>query len=191
MIELKIKKTLIRLDFSFFAVLTVFLLFDKTDYGLSALAACGLHELSHLIVMTALGIPAEKITFYGAGIRITSTEIKRAKTSVRAAVLSAGCAANFLGAALLLLFNLHEAAAINLVTGLFNLLPIGELDGAGLLRMCAISICEPEKVDRVLRTAAVVCTLLCAALVIAFGNEVPFTFLITIIYFAAMGSCNI
>ena len=150
MVELKLKRTLLRLDFSFFAVLALYLLLDESGFGLAALAACAMHETAHFIAMTAFGIPVEQLTLYGAGIRITSSKIDNVKLYRKAVILCAGCIANF--AAVIVFWGLgnYSACAVNLFTGIFNLLPMGELDGARLLKMLAVRHCKAEKVDKIL-----------------------------------------
>lgn len=190
MIELKIRKTTLRLDFSFFAVIAMFLLLDSTGFGVMALAACAAHELAHMIVMAIFGIFAREITFYGAGIRITA-QIEHASDPVRAAILAAGCTANFLLAALMFTLGQPYAAAVSLFTGAFNLLPIGELDGAGLLKMLLIRSCKPENVDRTARTVGAVFAALCIGAVLWLGRGVSFTLLTTALYFIIVGSRRI
>lgn len=187
MIELRLRKTLLRLDFSFFAVMTLFLFLDSSRLGLTALAACGLHELAHLIAMTAFGIRADEITFYGAGVRISSSETDRRGGAARVLILLAGCTANFLAAVLLYRSGNGIAAAINLCTGLFNLLPIGELDGAALLKTLFIKICNPENVDRNMKIAAIVSGAAMAAAVILLGGGISFTLATTLLYLIIIG----
>lgn len=182
MIELRLHKTLVRLDFSFFAVMALFLFLDKSGFGLSALAACGLHELSHLITMTTFGISPDEITFYGAGIRITSHETESARAAARTAILFAGCAANFTAAILFYFLGNNVAAAINLFTGIFNLLPIGELDGAALLKIVCIRLCRPENIDKAMRAAAFCSGAVVAAAVLLLGGGVSFTLVTTLLY---------
>lgn len=191
MIELKFKKTVLRLDFSFFAVISLFLLLDSTGLGIKALAACAVHELAHLSVMAVFGIPADEITFYGAGVRITSPRTEFAKPSVKALILSAGCAVNFTAAVLFYHFGNFPAMAVNLFTGAFNLLPIGELDGAGLLKILLIRFCRPERVDGILKLAGRAFSLICLAVIIFFGRGVSFTLITTALYFIIVSSRKI
>ncbi len=187
MLELKLGKTRVRLDFSFFAVVALFLMLDNTSFGIAALAACGIHEFSHLLIMTICGIPAEIVTFYGAGIRITSPRTETARPLVRILVLSAGCAANFIAAALYSLSGNDAAAAINLLTGAFNLLPIGELDGAAMLKMFLIHNCLPERVDKTLKTVRIITVLLLVSAVLLVGRSISFTLLTTVVYILVVG----
>lgn len=175
------------MDFSFFAVLALFMLFDKGGFGLTALICCVLHELAHLIVMLILGILADVITFYGAGIRISSSRIEYEKPFRRTLVLSAGCAMNFLCAVIFARLGYDLAAVISLFTGIFNLLPIGELDGAALTKMWIIRVCKPENVDRVMNIIGVITAVICAAAVIAVGGF-SVTLPITIAYLIIIGS---
>lgn len=191
MIELKLNKTVLRMDFSFFAVIALFLLLDSTGFGVMALAACAVHELAHMIVMAVFGIIADEITFYGAGIRITSARTEFAKPAVKALILSAGCAANFILTAVSLCSGHSEFAAINLFTGIFNLLPIGELDGAGLLKTALIRFGKPENVDKVLSVTGAVSALICIAAILFFGRGISFTLITTALYFIIVSSRKI
>lgn len=179
------------MDFSFFAVIALFLLLDSTGFGVMALAACAVHELAHMIVMAVFGIIADEITFYGAGIRITSARTEFAKPAVKALILSAGCAANFILTAVSLCSGHSEFAAINLFTGIFNLLPIGELDGAGLLKTALIRFGKPENVDKVLSVTGAVSALICIAAILFFGRGISFTLITTALYFIIVSSRKI
>ena len=187
MIELKLNKTRVRMDFSFFAVIALFMLFDEDCFGLVALICCMLHELAHLIVMLFLGIPTEAITFYGAGIRISSSQIEYEKPFRRILVLAAGCAMNFLCAMVFARLGYDLAAVISLFTGIFNLLPIGELDGAALVKMWMIRACKPENVDRVMKVIGVIAGIICSAVLIFIGGF-SVTLPITIAYLIIIGS---
>lgn len=182
MLELKILKTRVRLCFSFFAVLAVFAMSDSRCFGLAALAACGMHEFSHLFMMLLFGVSPEVITFYVAGIQITSSQMERVCGFKRVLILSAGCVANFIAAMVFWFCGNAAAAVINLLTGVFNLLPIGELDGAALLKMLFIRLCRPERVDRALMISGLVSAALYAAAVIALGSSVSFTLVTTAVY---------
>lgn len=155
---------------------------DNTNFGIAALAACGIHEFSHLLVMTFCGIPAEEITFYGAGVRISSPQVNKARTIPRLAILGAGCLANFL-VAIVYWFACNDAAAtINLLTGAFNLLPIGEHDGAEIMKMFLIRTCRPEKLDKSIRFVGIVAALFAGSVVLLLGRGTSFIFLTTLLY---------
>lgn len=182
MVELKLKRTLLRLDFSFFAVIALYLLLDESGFGLAALAACAMHETAHFIAMTAFGVPVEQLTLYGAGIRITSSRIEHVKPICKAVILGAGCIVNFAAAFMFFKLGKYDAFAVNLFTGIFNLLPMGELDGARLLKMPVVRHCKAENVDRVMKIAAVSAAVVCIAAFTAAGGGVSFTLITTAAY---------
>lgn len=169
MIEVRIKNTCVRLSFTFFAVTALFLL-TNSGFGFAALCACGLHEFSHLIMMIVFGIKADEILFYGAGICISSRGISSAEAIPRIIILSAGCIGNLIAALLLICAGNNVAAAINLFTALFNILPIGSLDGAQLLKYFVISFCKPENVDKIMRFAGIVSAIILAAVIFCSGG---------------------
>lgn len=170
------------LDFSFFAVIALYLLLDESGFGIAALAACAMHETAHFIAMAVFGVSVERLTLYGAGMRIASSKIEYVNPVHKAIILSAGCIVNF--AAAFVFWNIGEesAFAVNLFTGIFNLLPMGELDGAGLLKMFAVRFCRPEKVDRVIKAAFAVSVFICIAALGVVGGGVSFTMITTAIY---------
>jgi Zn-dependent protease len=126
-------------DFTFFAIIAMFAALDTTGFALLSLAACLIHEAGHLAVMLAKGHKPPSVILRGGGIKI-SADAARADSF---AVLIAGSAANIaVFAALYIILpqpytNIYPImfAAMNLVIGLFNLLPLGCLDGKRLLAL--------------------------------------------------------
>lgn len=169
------------MDFSFFAVIALFML-TQAGFGLAALCACGIHELSHLAFMTVFGVYADEILFYGAGIRISSQEISRTGRIQRTLILSAGSLGNIIAAAVLIMLGNYVAAAINLFTAFFNLLPIGSLDGAQLLKDFSISRCKPENVDKIMRAAEIISLVVLIAAAVCLGGFSSFSFSLIILY---------
>lgn len=182
MIELKLKKTSLQLDFSFFAVLALYTLLDESGFGFAALGACVMHETAHFIAMAFFGVPVERVTLYGAGIRITSSKIEYLKPICKAVILGAGCIVNFVAAFMFCKLGKYDAFAVNLFTGIFNLLPMGELDGARLLKMLVVRHCRAENVDKAMKIAAVGAAAVCIAAFTVAGGGVSFTLITTAAY---------
>ncbi len=180
MIEFKLFKTAVRLDFSFFAVLFIFMYFDNGG-GLEAVSACVMHELSHLVAMLICDVTVTGVMFYGAGVRITA-DLCSVRRWVRIAVLSAGVAANFALAAIFYATGEYTLSAVNLVTGAFNLLPVGEFDGAQLFREFLTVTSPPDRIEGIMRVAAWVSLALCAAALCLFSGSVGITLVVTAIY---------
>jgi stage IV sporulation protein FB len=183
MLELRLKSTAVRLDFSFFAVAALFLLTDETGFGMLSLYACAAHELSHLAAMKLFGADVSAITFYGAGIRISSENTETLPFFSQMTIYLAGCAVNFLLAAVFFLAGDLRISAINLFIGIFNLLPLGTLDGANIVKLAAIRFFPPENVDNVMKICAVISTIAVAAAAVLFGGRASFSLIATAVYF--------
>ena len=176
MIELKLKRTALRWDFSFFAVLAVFFIWDYSGFGFAALGICAAHELAHLAVMRLCGMLPDSLTFYGAGIRLSARAVENAPPGVQAAVYAAGCAAGE-----------GRIAAVSFAAGAFNLLPLGEFDGRRLLKLLLISRAAPENVDTALRICGMISAVIAGAVLFKAGGASP-TFFITAAYLVILSA---
>lgn len=142
-------------DFSFFAVIGLFLAFDSGGYGWLCFAACVCHELGHLAAMAVRGDKPREMIFSGGGICIKQSG------QPSFGVLAAGCVVNFL------LFIVYFAVlgrgnifytifgGANLVVGVFNLLPVGGLDGHGLLEKVLFRFLSFSAAQRAMRGAEI------------------------------------
>ena len=161
MIELKLKRTALRWDFSFFAVLAVFFIWDYSGFGFAALGICTAHELAHLAVMRLCGMSPDSLSFYGAGIRLSARAVESAPPGVQAAVYAAGCAMNFL------------------LGGVFL--------AAGEGRIAAVSRAAPENVDTALRICGIISAVIAGAVLFKAGGASP-TFFITAAYLVILSA---
>ena len=156
MIELRLRGVRLRLDFSFFAVLLLFLLLDKSGYGLMGLYACLIHELGHVIAMAFCGCRPDHVDFYGAGIRITSYDEYKLAFWPQLAVLAFGSLANFISFGLLYATSEYDLSArmfavIHLLIGLFNMLPLPVFDGGRILSLLLGRLMGPQTADTLAR----------------------------------------
>ena len=101
----------------------------QADMLFVTLMCCALHELGHLVLMTAFGSSPQEIVVYGGGIRI-SPDNKQLSKYHELAVLFGGAAVNF---ALCLLTYLTNGGGffcqVNFLLGALNLLPFRYFDG--------------------------------------------------------------
>lgn len=190
MFEIPFRRLTIAFDFSFFASVSLLILLGSR-YAVWGLAACLLHELGHLAVMKICGIPVKRVLFYGAGIKIVpDKEFCFTDFSSEFLVLIAGSSANFLIALIAAVsgisdsFEMRLFSVINIIIGVFNLLPLQYLDGGRLLlavirRICSFSTaCQLE---RFLKWANVF-LILSVMIVFAFAGRGNFTLYITLCY---------
>lgn len=190
MISVKVKNTELCLDFSFFAAIAIFAFFDKTGLGLASLAMCMLHESAHLIVMLILAVTPDRIKFYGAGIAISARSLDSRGDMVRAAVYSSGCLLNFILALIFLLCGNGLFSAINLCIGVLNMLPVGELDGARILRLISERFFEPYRTERLLRICSAVSVVLCVVIFFVVRGRVSISALISGVYLMILSALN-
>ena len=147
----------VKFDFSFFAVVAFMIFIDTSGAAVLSLIACILHEGGHLLAMAVCGAYPERITFYGGGIALSKAEMDSLSDEKRLVILSAGCAVNLLAASVYLTMPGNDTvavfSAVNLIICLFNALPIGYFDGAGILEILLskfLSLRVAEKVKRVI-----------------------------------------
>lgn len=181
-------------DFSFFAAVALLTLLSG-NYALLGLAACLWHETGHLIAMKFRKIPVKRVVFYGAGIKIIPDKlISFTGFETGFWVLISGSAANFTAAAVL--YNAENAdiklfAAINLVIGLFNLLPLWYLDGGKLLvllirRLCTFgTACLLERFFKWLNVFLIMAVLI----IFSFAGKGNFTLYVTLCYLLVSSVC--
>lgn len=190
MIELCIFKSKLRVDFTFFAAILLFLLIDKSGYGILGLYACIIHELGHLLMMVVVGCRPDIITLYGAGMKIQSYEQYKLSTPAEIAVILSGSATNFICFAIFIIafpvdLRLQVFAVTHLVIGAFNLLPIMGFDGERLLSFLLNNLVGPAHTLKIVQIISfIVSTVLAIAAIFSFGDgAVNFTIIITLFYF--------
>ncbi len=122
------------LSFGFFAVLAGYLLLDRTGTGSAVLGAVAIHEAGHLAAMKLWGGRVVYLGFYPFGVLLE----KRGFLPLwrECAVYGGGIAANLLAGTLCGALGCRGTFLYaNLALALFNLLPVGRLDGGVLLRL--------------------------------------------------------
>jgi Zn-dependent protease len=153
MIEFSVFKTVFRLRFDFFAAVAVLILFYEQKIALWGLCAALIHEAGHLLAMTLCDVPVRCVMFYGAGICIdTKNRREFLPPLTDIIILAAGAAVNFaVFAYFTLLFesvSVHLFGAVNLVIGLFNLLPLSQFDGGRIISAIIFAVCPQGKAEK-------------------------------------------
>lgn len=147
----------IRLKFQAdFLLLCAWLLYsDQSGIVWKGFLACLIHEIAHCAALRHFRVPVKEIRFTLSGAQLYfETSLSYVQEMICAA---AGPAVN-----LLLAYTFASVpsctsfAGINLALAVFNLLPIGQLDGARILR-CALSIVFCEKTSFVISSTLSVC----------------------------------
>ncbi len=174
-------KTRAEMRFSFPAVLALILCTDIKGTALMCLLACALHETGHIAVMYAMGCPPERITLYGGGMKLTGG-------GKNIPVIISGCAVNFLlFTAFYFLggnYDFRLFGVINLLTGLFNLMPVSPFDGYNLLERLIIRLFTPERAISVMKNVEIIACIVISPLIILFflGGNVNFSSVVFLFY---------
>lgn len=135
-------------SFGFFAVLALYMLFDRAGVGLPALAGVALHESGHIAALHLTGAEIAALRLYPFGVQLE----KRGLLSYgrEAAVYLGGVAANAVAILCFLPFTgWNLFCAVNAALALFNLLPVGRLDGGVLLELALCRCAGPVKARRI------------------------------------------
>lgn len=139
----KLFGTEIYISFLFAAVISVMLATDRTGMALPSLFAVLMHEMGHLFCMWILDNSPKSVKLIPASVQITSSFSGSYKKDLTVALI--GPCVN-----IVLFFTLYfnylvfknettlYFAVVNLIIGVFNLLPVKGLDG-GTILFCLLS----------------------------------------------------
>ncbi len=154
--------TEIYISFLFSAAITVMLLFDKTGVILPLLFAVFMHEIGHLFMMWLRGAAPKKIKLIPASVQITKSLTSSYKTDI--IISLSGPIVN------ILLFGIFYynylcygylatlyISILNLIIGIFNLLPVKGLDGGSILYAVIGKYFGVNKAELVLNIISVFC----------------------------------
>lgn len=166
----KLFGTEIYISFLFAAIITAMLAVDRTGMVIPALFAVFMHEIGHLFAMWVLECAPKQIKLIPASVQIVSSMTKKIKNDI--IIAACGPAVNLI--IFISLYINYESfkneltlyyALINLVIGLFNLIPVTGLDGGTILYSILCRKLNPNKAMLILR----IITLLIAAIVLFFA----------------------
>ncbi len=191
--KIKTKHFLLVLSPLFFAVITLLFTYSVDSVVLIALLSSIMHELGHLILLIKYGCKIKSVTLSYYGMKIIRENEISLDFRKEIAVCLSGVTVNLVISILFTVFyiafknqTLLKVSAVNLILGLFNLLPVGALDGARALSCMLKYRFELSKSEKVLKTISI-CILIPVILLSLYllkqsGN---FTLLICSVYLAA------
>lgn len=174
------------IKFSFAAVLSVVLCTDTEGTAVLCIICCLLHETGHIIPMMIEKNPPEKIIFRGGGIKL------KGGSWHSIFVILGGCIFNFLLFSVFYFlfggYRLRLFGVLNLLTGLFNLLPVQPLDGYRLLEKAVLKYASAEKAENILKVSEIFSCILIIPFIIIFfiGGKINFSSVIFLFYLFAV-----
>ena len=181
----------IYLSFTVVALFSIFVLFDKSGNLICCFISAFCHEAGHIFTMCRLNLKPEKIKISLFDIKILDKNRNLCSYNENLAVVLSGSAANFLLfiiAGILFLFIKAEIllrfSAVNLFTGMFNLLPVSNLDGGQALYLLLIRRFSEKTTDRIIDFLTVLLILPTAVIgfIVLFRSEYNFSLLLISVY---------
>ncbi len=151
--KLNLGKTVLRINISFAAAVTLTLIIDESGLCAAGLFCCIIHELGHIICLLIMGEKPKIIELSFYGIRLERYGVKFENFIKEILVYSSGPAVNLILSAMFFAFGnsdgMKTAGAINLFIGLFNLIPCQCLDGGNILNSALKKFTDEEKCDKI------------------------------------------
>ena len=163
----KIFDVRIKISFLLISMLTFFSLCDKSGLFIIAFLTALIHELGHIITAGILRLSIKSISFLPCGIKMNLNKpLSLVKRSKKLILFASGSTVNVLCFILIFLFSkeINVAALVHLVTAIFNLLPVGTLDGGRILKELLIT----ENIEKGERICDFI-SLILAAVLFVFG----------------------
>lgn len=188
--RIKIKDTEIKITVLFMGLLLLLLLFDKSGYILPCVFAATIHEIGHLIPMLILHSAPKEINLIPGSVQIVRKIEAKPKNeimiSLSGPILSL---LSFLICYVIFIFSKNEVfltfAVVNLLYGVFNLLPLKKLDGGEILRLILETKLQSNRVNIIMNILSLVLSVLTlfAAVTLCFKGNCNFSLFILGIYF--------
>lgn len=151
--KLELGKTVLRINMSFAAAVTLTLILDESGMCAVAFFCCLVHEAGHIICLLILGEkPALiELSFYGIKLERRNASMSSGE---EIAVYISGPAANFVFCILFFSLgifseSLKTAGFISLFVGIFNLIPCRPLDGGNLLLSMFLRFFDEENAEKI------------------------------------------
>ncbi|MBQ7122324.1 MAG: site-2 protease family protein [Clostridia bacterium] len=145
-------ETILRINISFAAAVTLTLIIDESGLCAAALFCCVVHEAGHIICLLILGEKPKliELSFYGIKLERKNDCVQNTE---EIAVYASGPLANLVLSAVIFAAGgsdgIRMAALISLCVGAFNMLPCAPLDGGNILHFVLNRITDEEKSGKI------------------------------------------
>ena len=161
--KFKIKGIDFEITFLFVALITFILTLNAPANVLITVASSLIHEMGHLLTMSAVGNKPQCVRFELAGINIKREQSIKISTKNELLIALGGPFANaviFIICCFIICFYQSEflmtVACINLILMLFNLLPVKRLDGGMALYFLLSRRFDTEICSKILKITSIV-----------------------------------
>ncbi len=192
---LRIGKLILEISYPLTAVMTAIIILDTSLSVMVCFAAAIMHEAGHIFMLCRYNAMPKriKLTLFDIAI-IDNKKYSRSYTQELAVVL-AGVFVNFISAAIFYLLYVSFKNQIfimlfsaNLGLGIFNILPVDNLDGGQALLILLCKFFSPQTAHTVLDIISFVVLIptACLGFILLIESRYNFTLLVTAIYLVAL-----
>lgn len=166
--QFKIRNTEIKLSFSFFALILLFLTIDFDRRLVLAIIFAFVHEAVHLVFINKFSVAPKKVSLnlFGADILRSNDGVINNNTEILIHLsaplfnLTLGVVFYLLHKTLVSNILIEYSAEVNFVLGIFNLIPFYNFDGGNALNNLLLKFCNTKATDLVMTTISVIVTIL-------------------------------
>lgn len=158
-------------------VLAVFICLSSSAILSAIILAALCHELGHYMTVRLLGGWVDSVTFSALGAEMQIADERRLSYGREILATAAGPMVNLLLSVLMATAGRYAAifylfAGVQLVLGIFNLLPITPLDGGSILWLFVAWISDPYTADRVAANVGLAVATALLAMAAMAGREI-------------------
>lgn len=167
--QFKIKSTIYKISFSFFALVLLILTTTKSNEIILTIFFALLHEIVHLISINLFSVAPDKVTLtiFGANIQRGTASTNSIASEI---IINASAPVfNILTGAVFFIFSDHslhytmifsEICNINLMLGCFNLIPFYSFDGGNILKNLLRLYFTKRIIDCILTCVSIIITII-------------------------------
>ncbi len=134
MITVKLKNLTLNFTFGFFLTLAIVTFFQVKLIKLILIFSL-IHELAHIVAMSACGVKETSIKFHLCGIAIIGDCVEVLSKKNKMFVYLSGCVLNLFLTGVFIVVGKYSYSMINLCMCVFNLLPIEGFDGKNIMSL--------------------------------------------------------
>lgn len=176
---------------SFFSVICLVLLFSNDRTTIISLFSAFLHESGHIAAMIIMKEKIKKISFTAVGIYLEKSESDNSFYEKEAVISLSGifvnavlCFVSFLSYRFTCMQIFKDVLLINLIIGMFNLLPVRFLDGGRAAYYLMMKYFSEEKTEKIsmIVSAVIVAFLVLLNIGLFYVEKINFSLIIVTVY---------
>lgn len=184
--QFKIGETDVKISFTFFAVMVLYFIDDYKKTVIASVITCTIHELIHLLFLIIYKCKIHKFTISLFGGNIIRKQSQKTSLNKEIVINVSAPVFNIIAGVILWVINKNSIfAQVNLVLGIFNILPFYNFDGGVALYCFLCKYFSQNLAEKVITATSFIILLIFTAftLIISIFNEINISLLLINMYF--------